>query len=425
MNWRVFVTMLFGLLPPEVNSGRMYIGPGSGPLRAAATAWDQLADHLYLTTSSYTSEISALAAQWQGPSSTAMAAAAQRYAAWMGAVAGHAELTAAQAAAAATAFENAFAATVPPTVVAANRAQLAVLIATNFFGVNAPAISATEAHYAEMWAQDAAAMDGYAVSASAASVLTPFPPPPDTTDSNGAASQGLALAHAVSTSTGVHVQPMAHTVASTLGQSTQHVAAAASGTPAGPSSVASALSALDDYFTRPLSPFLLYSIGAIPELLGAQGYLLPQVVIDATAAPAPAAAGTMGAGISSAPVTTVNAVWVEAAQADLVGRLSVPPSWAASAPSAETAPVVLTTVDSANSVDEVAMGAADSDALAGQAAPAALAGRGRLFAGAEMSCLPRRGSAAFGGANGPSGQGDACAVAVADNVSNIFVIAEE
>ncbi|WP_264069201.1 PPE family protein, partial [Mycolicibacter terrae] len=32
--------MDFGMLPPEVNSGRMYVGPGSSPMMAAATAWD-------------------------------------------------------------------------------------------------------------------------------------------------------------------------------------------------------------------------------------------------------------------------------------------------------------------------------------------------------------------------------------------------
>jgi hypothetical protein len=51
-----------------------------------------------------------------------------------------------------------FAGAGPPSVTAANRAQLASLITTNLFGQNAPAIAATEAHYAEMWAQDVTAL---------------------------------------------------------------------------------------------------------------------------------------------------------------------------------------------------------------------------------------------------------------------------
>ncbi|WP_236725966.1 PPE family protein, partial [Mycobacterium avium] len=66
---------------------------------------------------------------------------------------------------------------VPPHVVAANRIQLATLIATNFFGQNAPAIAATESCYAEMWSQDATAMYGYAAASSAATTLTPFTHP--------------------------------------------------------------------------------------------------------------------------------------------------------------------------------------------------------------------------------------------------------
>ena len=32
--------MDFASLPPEVNSGLMYAGPGSGPMLAAAAGWD-------------------------------------------------------------------------------------------------------------------------------------------------------------------------------------------------------------------------------------------------------------------------------------------------------------------------------------------------------------------------------------------------
>ncbi len=44
------------------------------------------------------------------------------------------------------------------------------LIATNLLGHNTPAIAATEAQYVEMWAQDVAAMFGYAASSSPSSV---------------------------------------------------------------------------------------------------------------------------------------------------------------------------------------------------------------------------------------------------------------
>ena len=40
--------MDFSTLPPEIDSARMYSGPGSGPLMAAATAWDQLGHRIGL-----------------------------------------------------------------------------------------------------------------------------------------------------------------------------------------------------------------------------------------------------------------------------------------------------------------------------------------------------------------------------------------
>ena len=149
--------MDFAMLPPEINSGRMYAGPGSGPMLAAAAAWDGLAAELYSAATSFQSVISGLTAgPWLGPASASMAAAAVPYAAWMSTTAAQAEQTAAQAKAAAAAYETAFAATVPPPVIAANRSLLMALIATNVLGQNTPAIAATETQYAEMWAEDAA-----------------------------------------------------------------------------------------------------------------------------------------------------------------------------------------------------------------------------------------------------------------------------
>lgn len=60
------------------------------------------------------------------------------YVAWMSVTAVRAEQAGAQAEAAAAAYEAAFAATVPPPVIEANRAQLMALIATNVLGQNAP-----------------------------------------------------------------------------------------------------------------------------------------------------------------------------------------------------------------------------------------------------------------------------------------------
>ena len=62
--------------PPEFNSGRIYAGPGSGPMSAAATAWDELATELQSTAASYSAVISGLTSgPWIGPSSLSMAAA--------------------------------------------------------------------------------------------------------------------------------------------------------------------------------------------------------------------------------------------------------------------------------------------------------------------------------------------------------------
>lgn len=193
----------FGALPPEINSGRMYAGPGSAPMMTAAAAWRGLAAELAAAATSYETVISRLAGEeWHGPASASMAAAANPYVAWMNTTTAQAEQAATQASAAAAAFEAARAATVPPAVVAANRAQLAALVATNVLGINTAAIAATEAHYAEMWAQDAAAMFGYAGASAAAAKVTPFTEPNQTTNPAGAANQAAAVSQASGTAAG-------------------------------------------------------------------------------------------------------------------------------------------------------------------------------------------------------------------------------
>src|ERR1700756_2370401 len=142
----------------------------------------------------------------------------------MTAIATQLEQVANQARMAAAAYEAAFAMTVPPAVVAANRAQLMALIATNILGQNTAAIMATEALYVEMWAQDAAAMYGYAASSAAASTLAPFTPPKSTTDPAGATGQAAAVAQATGTAAGSHAQTAASNSLSTVPQTLQGLA---------------------------------------------------------------------------------------------------------------------------------------------------------------------------------------------------------
>ena len=198
----------YGLLPPEINSGRIYTGPGSASLAASAAAWQTLAAQLGSTAAAFQAMIDGLAGtSWQGPSSMTMAAAAAPYVSWLMTSAGQAEQAAVTTASAGTAFEAARAGVIPPPVIEANRDTLETLIATNFLGVNTPAIAATEAAYQEFWAQDASVM--YAYSADAAALtgsLVPFTPPPPMTDPGGLAGQAASVAQATGEAVGTASQ---------------------------------------------------------------------------------------------------------------------------------------------------------------------------------------------------------------------------
>src|SRR5271156_1852386 len=223
--------MDFGALPPEINSARMYAGPGPESMLAAAAAWNGLAGELHSAADSYGSVISELTSgSWVGPSSTAMSAAAEPYVTWMSATAGQAELAATKAQAAAGAYESAFAMMVPLPMIAANRTQLASLTATNIFGQNTPAISTTEAQYGEMWAQDAAAMYGYAANSAAATQVTPFTAAPQNTSAAGLAAQAAASTQVAGTSTGTGVQSTLSQLLSSIQTTLQSLASPSSST---------------------------------------------------------------------------------------------------------------------------------------------------------------------------------------------------
>ncbi|UQX09760.1 PPE family protein [Candidatus Mycobacterium methanotrophicum] len=396
--------MDFGLLPPEINSGRMYTGPGSAPMLAAAAGWDDLSADLHATAASYDSVISALTARWQGPSAATMAAAAAPFVAWLRATGTQAEQTATQARVAAAAYETAFAATVPPPAIAANRAMLASLIATNLFGQNTAAIAATEADYAEMWAQDALAMYGYASSSSAAAQLRPFRPPPRTTNPTGAAAQPAAVAQA----TGTHA-PAAPQVLQTL---SAPASTAAASTAADPPSLSTPLT-LISYAVGGFNPVRMFDpFGAFYDQ-GIQTFLAPfnnfnmQNAYSGALSRAAAAAGGVGPGLHTMN-SAGGAVSAGIGRAGLVGGMSAPPGWAGAAPAIRPVALVL-----------------PGNNLA--AVPAALAGdsSGSVFSNMALSGLAGRAVAGTGTTVAPGVGGTGGVVPGAATTATIIVIPED
>lgn len=406
----------FGAFPPEFNSGRMYVGAGSGPLLAAAAAWDELAAELQAAGTSYGSAVESLTSgPWTGPSSIAMAAAAAPYVAWIHATGAQAEEASAQAKLAAGAYEAAFAATVPPPVIATNRALLATLVATNILGQNTPAIAATEADYMEMWAQDAAAMYGYAASSAAAAQLTPFAEPPQATSGSAGQSQATAVTQAAAQSgsntasqLSSAMQPMMQTL-----DATGTTAAASDPSLTVPSAITNwntiwaAITGVyspQSWTSIPGGPFLsfgqAYSWGQNGQ--SAAAYLAGPKAISGALAPL-----TNGAGLAKPMLSSAvgpGSVSGSMGRAALVGSVSVPQGWTEAAPAIRT----IAQVFPAN--------------LA--AAPAALAGEEGVFTQMGLSSLAGRAVAASAvrSAGGVSAASLGGAVAEADPAAATIIV---
>lgn len=375
--------MDFGALPPEINSARMYSGPGSGPMLAAAEAWEMLASELNSSAAAYRSVVAGLTVGgWQGPSSIMMADAVAPYLAWMHGTAAEAEHTAARAKAAAAAYQSTYAITVPPPLIAANRSQLASLVASNFFGQNTPAIAATEAAYDEMWAQDAAAMYGYAASSAAATRLTPFSHPPQTTNPAGPAAQTAAASQAPTTA-GPHLLTQ---LPNALQQLAEPSAAATAASPLSAtdvfndtvSSASGAASISSSSFGGASIATTNHAIAISATRDVAQG--IGPFFAGSTGPPPPAAPGSLGGPAVSAVL----------GRASLVGTLSVPQTWAATA----TPPVNPAALTLPSPAPGAAAAASNGMApgMFGEALLGTLAGRGVSNVAAKLratSVVPR------------------------------------
>jgi PPE-repeat protein len=405
----------FGALPPEFNSARMYAGPGASSFQVAASAWNGLAAELQSAAQGYETTITQLASDgWNGPASAAMASAVQPYIAWMQETAAQAAQAATQAQAATAAYEQAFASTVAPPLIAANRAQTAAAVQANVFGQYTPLIMQLEAQYGEMWAQDAAAMYGYAGQSAAASQVTPFATPAATTNPAGTAAQASAVATATGNSAATNSQSILSQLMSSTPSSLQSLASPAA-TPAattttpfqdlfalifGTTVLPTNLSALvSDY-----SPYasLFYNTEGLPYFSVGMGNFGVQIAKSAGmlggAAPAAAAApplhglGGLGAGLGGgAAGGAAHSVSAVSGEAGSIGKLAVPASWAGATPAA--APQGVQLVSSVSAAPE----AAGSGNLMG-GMPLAGAGRGGIGAfgpryGFKPTVMPRPPSA--------------------------------
>jgi PPE-repeat protein len=228
----------------------------------------------------------------------------------MNTAATQAQQAATQAKAAASAFETAFAATVPPPLIAANRAQLAMLVATDFLGINTAAIMATEAQYAEIWAQDAAAMYGYAGSSAAAATLTPFTAPPQNTDPAGLGAQIEAATKAIGSSTGTSAETIIQTILADINDALapDHINSGISAFATIPSIILAAISSISTTTSNSAATAADATAAALTDVSAG----LSKV------------AGTLGS-VGSAQVGGAMSAGV--GRAVTVGALSVPQSW--------------------------------------------------------------------------------------------------
>ncbi len=383
----------FAARPPEINSGLMYAGAGAGPMMAASSAFSALSSELSSNAASYESMISQLSSEWHGPSSQAMAASAQPYIDWLTTTSGQLQQAATQATASAAAYEAARSALLPPPLIAANRAQLAALFATNVLGQNSPAFAANEAMYGEFWAQDAATMYGYAGASSAAATLSPLTPPAENTNPAGQGTQAAAVSNAVGSNAS------SATLNNTLSGLQNAVSAAA--TPAASSAQAGGgglLSALNNLATTPIVENVIYNVGvtlawniaemtATLPLLGhfMSGAAFGFTIDDATPLGAGLGFGTTLAG-AEAPIG--GAAMAGMGGASAVGGLSVPAGWSAATPAAVTdATLAGSGWTAAVDEDATGMGGTPGGIMPGMASAAGKSGYG--MAGPRYGVKPK------------------------------------
>ncbi|WP_454793812.1 PPE domain-containing protein [Mycolicibacterium lutetiense] len=166
------------VFPPEINTGLVHGGAGPAPLEQAAMAFAAAAVQDEANAQQLIAILNAVRSQWEGQAAEQATSQLTPLIEWFQSLAVNGTATQAQIQLAASAIATAIAEAPVPPLVTENRTTWGVLNATNFFGVNTPAINVQDGHYLEMWFQAAFARATSDVeTATATGALAPWSPP--------------------------------------------------------------------------------------------------------------------------------------------------------------------------------------------------------------------------------------------------------
>lgn len=179
--------------PPEVNASLVHGGAGPGTLETAMSAYSAASAQDEANAGQLSTLLSSLRTQWEGKAAERATQALTPLIGWFHSNAASAAASAAQIQSVASAVTAAIAGTPHPSLVTENRTTWGVLNATNFFGMNTPAINVKDGDYLNMWVRSAFGRGSSDVESTlAAGALKPWEPPPLPVNMASFGSSGLS-----------------------------------------------------------------------------------------------------------------------------------------------------------------------------------------------------------------------------------------